>query len=390
MGRIRCILLCSLLLSCPQAIHANENTAKRENSYSESESHIAVGVGKDPHAFQTSAEMLQVQEAKPYDSIAGQLIKEIGKAIAAGQILEQQDVWQAAGGLNPYRFEPAILDNAGVWADGFVGNIRGHRGESASVEMLHGGNELYKVKRFWDASQKYLEILVGEPHHFDARNNLALAQLHLGNDIRALLELEILQRLNPEYAQAKVNLTVVHERFNRSIEARVYARRAYDAALSLPAAIFNLAWYESMHDNCLRSSELLSPLLATSSDPKYVDLYRICLPSAALPSATLPQPDNAPGMKQRRNEIDDRKGFRSPLTTVFFIGTFAGLTIAAMRISRAIGRKTDSPGLAFITCMLLSTVIFAYFWASPSAGWWLFAGFFGFLCSMLSHSLRAE
>lgn len=120
-------------------------------------------------------------------------------------------------------------------------------------------NRQYRNRHLAVASRGYRRLLEYYPAHPDPRNNLALAELHMGQDLTAWMELEVLRRLHPKYAPASINLTVIKERSRASKEAAALAAGLAAAHPKLPQAAFNAAWYSNVAGDQKAAARLLEP-----------------------------------------------------------------------------------------------------------------------------------
>ncbi len=111
------------------------------------------------------------------------------------------------------------------------------------------GNEHFEARGFSEAVEDYRAALVAHPAHWDAWNNLALAELHAGNDLVALFLWSALLKNNPRYVGATINLTVCLERLGQSARAFDLAATLAAGQAQMPMAQYNAAWLENARGN---------------------------------------------------------------------------------------------------------------------------------------------
>lgn len=108
------------------------------------------------------------------------------------------------------------------------------------------GNEAYEKGDFEKAIEHYITVLEMDPYHKDARNNLGLSELHLGNNVAAMMNFRIILLKSPTYLGAKQNLSVALERMGLSEEAKDVAEEIVAENPKLPMALYNLGWMQSV------------------------------------------------------------------------------------------------------------------------------------------------
>lgn len=235
-------------------------------------------LGRDPHAYPEAAQMYSSPPVIRLDDAGRELLKKIDTMVrtnpGAQRSAEADAWWLGLAELNPYRANPEVQEALAQWAQRCAENAR-TSGEPPDAAAFEEGNRLYREGKFGPASMAYARLLVQCPAHLDARNNLALAQLHKGNDLIAQLQWEILCRLSDRYVPARINLTVVYERLGRRAEAQKMADAALAQGGEVPAAVFNAAWLKDVAGEGQRAEELLRPMAALGAYPRIVEFHRM-------------------------------------------------------------------------------------------------------------------
>lgn len=240
----------------PQANQQGEEKPKEKAEYSNTQ------LGRDPQAFASAAAMFKVAARGPCDAAPDR----IAEMLQAGASLDSAEVRDAILAENPCRGDEAVQTAASEWADLAAARFIG-QGANAPPGALAEANERYAAGDFKAATAKYLVLLRQAPKHLDARNNLALAHMHLGNDLLAEVDLEVLRRLDAKYLPAIVNLTVVCERQGLRTRALAAAREAVRLQREAPAAAFNLAWFAEVYGAHDVAETLLKPLSEMDDAP---------------------------------------------------------------------------------------------------------------------------
>jgi Tfp pilus assembly protein PilF len=165
--------------------------------------------------------------------------------------------------LGPVRHLEVVQNIVTTWAKKAANAIRSERA-TLKPALLREAETEYKNGAFSRAAQKYEVLLAEAPAHLDVRNNYALAQMHLGHDVAAQMQLEALHELDPRYVPAMVNLTVLYERAWPGDGKRI-ASMAEDALMLAPKTgpvVFNAAWCRQRACQMSSASELLKPLVS--------------------------------------------------------------------------------------------------------------------------------
>jgi tetratricopeptide (TPR) repeat protein len=116
---------------------------------------------------------------------------------------------------------------------------------AAALQWFKDGNLHFEAGRFSKAVECYRAALQEDQPFWDAWSNLALAEMHGGNDLVALVVLTALNRANPKYAGAGINLSVCLERLGLREEAYATAGAVVREQAQTPMAAYNLAWFEN-------------------------------------------------------------------------------------------------------------------------------------------------
>jgi TPR repeat protein len=285
---LRSLLLAGIIL-CATTVRA-ENVYKtdRQDRNEKVRKMELRPAGLDPFAFETAAQMYKSGPQKAYDETAGRLIERIGSGLTASYGQEGPEGFEALlRQLQPYRKTRQAQDAIGKWAARYFealpktskkslkslimgGSKKIGRGGGASMAQAEA---LYRKGDFAKAARQYRGLLQEIPLHPDARNNLALAQLHQGQDLSAQFELELLRLIKPDYLPAKINLSVVLERVGRSAEARRLALAAAARNQDAAVADFNAAWYRSLDGEYRAAVQALKPVAELELKPKYRAFY---------------------------------------------------------------------------------------------------------------------
>ena len=318
-------------------------------------------IGKDVHAFKTAALMYEIAPTKPYDRRAADLIDAVTRKLGSKKTLESRDVWRGLLELNPYRKSAEVQAVVPTWADISAQYVRNSTGGSleAAKKWFEQANLDYNAKSFPKASRNYGEALRLFPAHLDARNNLALAQLHLGNDLTAQVELETMTRLYEDYVPALINLTVVYERLDLRDEAAELAREAAQKREDVPAAVYNHAWYANLDGNLNEASNLLKPLVALDVNPKHAELYDLTQRQIAAMSFW------------HRGLARTYGGDQTSKARLISLAVFIVLTAIMMFVCTRLGAGANSGGAAFWAFAFVGGFCYILFWGLPGGMWWV-------------------
>jgi len=237
-------------------------------------------------------------------------------------------------------------------------------------------NGAYKSGSFESACRAYLDVLRHDPRHLDARNNLALAAMHVGDDLIAQLELEVLRRLSADYVPAAVNLTVVYERLGRRDAARRLAAEAAKMRENVPAANFNLAWYEDLYGNRKEATKLLETLAKLDISDKHDEMLRLVRgatsksPSGGKPAAK-GEDEEAPGF-WKKGLAGVCGGKSAWWARILAIIVFLISQAIAIAIAAGIGsaQSDNKGGVGFFAGVAVIGFWYILFWGLPSGGWW--------------------
>jgi tetratricopeptide (TPR) repeat protein len=317
----------------------------------------------DPHAFSNAAEMYRTAAVQPFDGTAAALLKTVGARLKAKLTLEDDRVWGSLVKLNPYRKTIEVQAAIEGWATFYAGEIASlPKKSSAANDPFDRANAAYKAGDFEKAAVDYRKFLLKALSHYDARNNLALAELHLGIDVAAEIELLTLRRLNDSYLPAAVNLTVVYERLGLGTKARELADQAATAGKDVPQAVFNAAWYKDVAGSPADALVLLKPLADGENVPASVKSYEALLQKVVTGNA----------MAFWNKGLAGSVGaYRHPAGMFVALAIFLvlSLIIVAIASRKRIGRnRGKKPG--FWTFLLL-VFVYLRFWGLPDTKWLL-------------------
>ena len=242
------------------------------------DSKSAVYTGVDPHAYVHMAALYGAAAKAHALTPADQALLDaptLGRCFGPAMVPQTQDCEKRLALLDPVRGSEEVQTVIRSWAKEAAKTIRGKEAAVAAY-ALQAAQDQYKGGSFEKAKNSYADLLDRAPAHLDARNNYALAQLHLGHDAVAQLEFETLRLLDPSYVPAMVNLTVLYERAwpGNSAKAGELAEAAVKSGPNVEPAMFNAAWYRQRAGRVSESRALLAPLVAAEME-KAVALDRL-------------------------------------------------------------------------------------------------------------------
>jgi tetratricopeptide (TPR) repeat protein len=234
----------------------------------------------------------------------------------------------------------------------------------------------YRNGGFEAASTDYRKFLLKATGHYDARNNLALAQMHLGNDLTAEMELLVLRRLNDSYLPAAVNLTVVYERLGLEQKARELAEQAAAAENDIPQAVFNAAWFKDLAGAHKEALELITPVAEKPNASPSVKSYKELLEKVT----SGPPFSWQTGVAGAMGAYQQTAGMVRAVV-VFTLFSLLVIAIAGRKRGRyALRRK---PGFwTFVICVSL----YLWYWGLSNPVWLLATAFYAFLMLVISRA----
>lgn len=246
-----CFVVAILCISSQVTAADKEREEKKENQQFE----VA---GTDPNGF-SDAEQLFANKNQPIipDSIAVILIETID-SIRIQYGIWSSGFWQRLLPLRGKRLSSTMLSKLQSMAEQVeineevLSSTETHPAQSA----FYKGNKQYEADSLSEAIECYANCLKVNPSHWDAINNLALAEMHIGNDLLSLYFLTILKKNNPKYLGAAVNLTVCLERLGETSTAYDLACTTARENSSFPMASYNKAWLENTQ--CMYSDAEMS------------------------------------------------------------------------------------------------------------------------------------
>jgi Flp pilus assembly protein TadD len=317
----------------------------------------------DPHGFSNAAEMYRTAAVQPFDDTAAALVKTVGARLKAKLTLEDDRVWGSLVKLNPYRKTIEVQAAIEGWATFYAGELAPLPKKShAADDVFDRANAAYKSGDFEKASVDYRKFLLKALSHYDARNNLALAQLRLGIDVAAEMELLTLRQLNDAYLPAAVNLTVVYERLGLGQKARELANQAATAGKDVPQAVFNAAWYKDVDGAHAEALALLKPLTEGENVPASVKSYKALLDKVITGNALAFWSKGLAGTAG---------AYRHPAGMFLAVVVFLMLSLIIIAIAgrKRTGRsRGKKPG--FWTFLIL-LYVYLEFWGLPNTAWLL-------------------
>jgi tetratricopeptide (TPR) repeat protein len=200
--------------------------------------------GSDPRGFADAKEML-LRPAPARAARAGDKIVELSALLSSRRLPEANDTTMA------------ILRSAGSLTDAEYSRLRALAMDTGRTikrnrmvplkakERFAAGNRLYEKGDLAGATKEYAAALRIAPDYLDARNNLALAEMHLGYDVSAAFHFRLIQALDPKYLGARMNLSVALARLGLWQEAYATSRFVARDMPKGPIAQYNLAWFHN-------------------------------------------------------------------------------------------------------------------------------------------------
>lgn len=275
-------MIFGVMLAVAPFVAADSGTRQAENRHEPVKQIDSGALGTDPHRFETAEGMYSTGPFSEFDPKAAQLIAMLDDLARDPHTLPESVLFRfGLIQLTPYRRASQLQDALQDWCLIFLRRINeskpGEVPDDARTDFSTG-NRQYTAKNFSVASKDYISALRRFPRYDDARNNLALAQLHLGHDAWAQLEWMILSGLNQRYVPAAINLSVLYERIGMTGESKRTAYRAtrlQDQAV--PAALFNTAWHHNRNGELSEAHAILTKLSKLSIDDKYNAFYALSL-----------------------------------------------------------------------------------------------------------------
>lgn len=326
-------------------------------------------LGKDPHRFKTAEIMYHAGPTMVRDTKMDGLLQQFTGQLEAKADPISPEMRELLVALDPYRKCEEVQSQIPKWA-GRCATWVGARAPVTGVDAKRA-DESYRKGDFAQAVDEYAKVLQQAPQFRDARNNLALAEIHQGHDLAAQLQLEILRQWKSDYLPALVNLTVVYERLGQSAKAKALAAEAAKNRTDVPAATFNVAWYQISDGEAQKAEQTLRPLADLQVDPQHAELYKLTQKVGATAGTAADQPGF---WRQGIAGVCGGKtgaGARTVAIVLFLVSAgfacaFAGSIGKANRSSRG-----SSAGWSFV---FLGSFWYLLFWGVPSGGWWLLAG----------------
>ena len=252
--------LCIIALLIATVLYASSNNwFRRKESFSTG----LLLEGRDPYAFSDALTMLSV--SPPSDSLSNNelLFPQLKELILKGDMPEDQnskshEILCQFNHLNEDEYQQ--LSQIAQQASSNIGRVLKGK-HSQAYRSFISGNQDYERGRFTRASLKYCKALQLNPMYFDARNNLALAQIHLNQNIPAIFHLIVLNNHQPNYAGAEINLSVALTRIGLLAEASKIAAGLSSKHSNIPMIQYNHAWFETAKGDNSAAKSLLDSAL---------------------------------------------------------------------------------------------------------------------------------
>jgi hypothetical protein len=239
----------------------DENFEKKE---------ISVNI-RDPFAYDRADSMYSVRDTLVYDAAAGKLISSISRNINRGFSVEESLIWIDLMKLEPYRKNKEVQIFIEKISKTIGKNIKLRSRYPADLNQSIAVSTKYKEKEFQTVTEIAREVLITDPLNLDVRNNLALAQMHLNNDLTSQLELLVLAETDSNYVPAHINLSVVYERLGKSKEAEYIAFNLLKKHSDIPSVVFNAIWYYNLNGDYKTADSLIT----ASSENKEYSQYKV-------------------------------------------------------------------------------------------------------------------
>lgn len=366
-----------------------------EERYGEEAQYGNPGIGADPHAYGTAEEMYVETAKGPYDWEAVSALRRLDAALAAGKPLEDDAVWADVMALNRCRDTVRLRAQIPAWADGFAALARKAPSPIPEAHAVSNADSAYATTELKEGppetrlpaaqaiADRYRRLVKAHPRALDIRNNLGLTLLHLGDNLGAELEWEVLRRLAPDYVPVLVNLAVLHERAGRRMDAAAVAAEAYKLAAQMPAAAYNLAWFQDISGAHATAAQTLHPFANLPGRPKYADLYGFIGAQGGVVEEPpfrgvlgLLRPDGqlaADGLMNGGGLVNVLGGRKSWVGwTCCMVGFgFAALVLAVASVRISTIKRGRSESVAWTLFLVLGGAWYILFWGQPQGAAWL-------------------
>jgi tetratricopeptide (TPR) repeat protein len=349
-------------------------------------------VGTDRFTFRTAEEMYNNTKILNDDSKSKKLVQQISDYIKSGYSEVDFYIWDDLNELNPYRKNITVQLAIQKWAKTLSKKIKTSNGISYT---LYEANSNYKDSDFYKASNRYIDAIREFPDFLDARNNLALSEMHCNKDVNALLELEIIRNSDTSYIPAIINLTVLYERLGLSNKADSMARMIYKLRKDIPIASYNAAWFLNKNKDYAASNKILEKNHESVSDnnkisTKYGSLYALNIVQAS-GKLGVTHGYYLYGANTELLQLAYKKSLflkvgmvgkflnSSPKLVILASVIFIILTIVLIIIIRKsldVSYYTERKGKGFLILLLAGSVIYILYWGLPAGGYWIVFGIY--------------
>ena len=203
--------------------------------------------GRDPMAFADAAAMYTLAERNQLDDLTARtLLADLEASLGHGDPWSTQ-LWMQLDRLHASTVSPQMIGELQRVAQQLEAPVMEPQESEikAAKRAFENGNQEYEAERYDDAIESYRSALENYPPFWDAWNNLGLAEMHYDNDVVAVFVFSALEKNNPEYAGATINLSVCLARLDQADAAYEAASRVAEAPIQMPMAQYNLAWFEN-------------------------------------------------------------------------------------------------------------------------------------------------
>jgi tetratricopeptide (TPR) repeat protein len=248
-------------------------------------------LGEDPLGFADTAAMLAPRARDLDAQAADYLLQSFAAKSSNGCFPELPNPGPCGEDLAKLDGAPAslaLVSVLGKAAQATATHIRPMSREqpASALEELRSANAAYEAHRLDEAAERYRGILRQWPGHLDARNNLALTEIHRQHDASALYHGMVVVAVAPRYAGARLNITVALARLGLWTEARSTALKTAAENRKFPAAQFNAAWFQNAAGEYAAAVRSIAAALESMSD--YPKAKQLAVLNALEAGAMLP------------------------------------------------------------------------------------------------------
>lgn len=404
-GAIGCITIIIVVIGIYFLVnYLNDNTSSKTKKTSSTavktatvnpKKHI---IGADPHAFASALELYEHKDIqKISDDEWPEVLSSLQSGIKKHTLPEETNFRNLLLDLDGGPAEEVFSEIAGI-GNNYNSTIRNlPRNFSKGNKEFINGNSEYVRGNFEQAADYYIKALSYTPSYLDARNNLGLCDLHLGNNVSAAFNFYLVSKYTTSYLGAAQNLSVALERMGLRDEAYEYVLMVSSNS-KLPMGQYNRGWFEMQNGKFAKSenffksainlydgydkakSSLALAKLAdgeTLSKDEEVYLSSLNPETTATPAIKSPTP-NKTQISQSKTETDGQKDKEEPSESliqwwwwalwVAGVITQIGLTI---RADMNIREGTKVWGIISTIGLIVAIIVFAALFNSSLVFAWI-------------------